>query len=191
MRKRLCISILLALALAGCAAGRGAAWIPLITPGISRPQQDFSATVPRGWMLYAAHAFFLITRDGVQLEHIMVVRRPAGDTPEYAGASCGRGMTTKDLADAEIANLRAKPGAADVTIIADVPGTIDGIAAYVVEYTYNTQENLKIRGIQYGFMRDDWVYRIRFEAAQQHYFAQYKKDFEAFIASFKIHRGGL
>ena len=63
---------------------------------------------------------------------------------------------------------------------------LDQYDAFKMEYTYQIEGGLKMHGLHYGFLTKDRLYRIRYEAADQHYYYRNLNDFRDFIDSFKV-----
>ena len=149
--------------------------------------RGFKAIVPAGWMRFNQAKYFIMTNDGTILDQIVVERRKVNTKLEFTKKEFAAEMTPQDLAEIEIDNLKADGRVGKVMIIQNKPETIADQSGFRMEYDYViTEGGLKIHGIHYGFLYDRWVYRIHYEAADQHYFRKYLKDFEHFIDSFQL-----
>lgn len=93
-------------------------------------------------------------------------------------------MTISDLA--EIDNLRANSEINKFELISDQPATLSDQDVFRIEYIYTNPVRLKVRGIRYGLICNNDVYRVYYEAAAQHYYEKYLPDFNQFVGTFKL-----
>lgn len=146
----------------------------------------FATTVPSGWMRYNYADYFLITRDGLLLNRISVERRDPHKPLEFSKKTFDLNMLPQDLAELEIDNLKSNTNFSQFTLLQNKPTLIDTHEACFLEYTYVTEDGLRVRGKHIDLFHKKWVYRITYEAAQQHYFDASLKDFNCFLESFKL-----
>ncbi len=146
----------------------------------------FTATVPDGWMRFNGRREFIMTRDGTVLEHILVKRTRLNTELEHTKKRFVQDMLPQDVAEVAADNVRADPDTQGVKILANEPAEIDGRPAYRLGYEYAATGGLKVKNIQYGFLDGDYVYRILYRAAKQHYFQARRGAFERFIGSFRV-----
>lgn len=145
----------------------------------------FEAEMPEGWMRLNAGNYFLITKDGVLLNRITVERVLLNKKLEFTKKVFAEGMSAFELSEVEVDNMKANPEYTRFQLISNKPQEADGRDGFRLEYFY-VSKNLDVHGIHQGFIYDKWAYRIRYEAADRHYFDKYKKDFERFIETFRI-----
>ncbi len=146
--------------------------------------QGFKAVMPPDWMRANFVPYFIITKDGTALDAIMVERYKFKKKLEYTKKMFLPDMTSQELADVEIDNFKSNLKVGRFEVSSNRPITVSGQQGFVFEYSFVTTDGLKINGIHYGFIYKEWVYRIRFEAAAQHYFNKYLTDFNRFRESF-------
>jgi len=145
----------------------------------------FKAQVPRDWMK-ANTGFFLMTRDGLALNEVSVKRYRFKDKLEHTAKRFFPQMLPQDLVEVEQDNFRANANITGFEIIRNEPRTIHGQDGYLIEYTFSTMRGLTYHGIQSGFAYDEKVYRIRYEAPQQHYYETALSDFDTFLETFRL-----
>lgn len=176
---------LILLTLCGCASLNP--WTSLKSEEYKDGARKFEATIPEGWKRFNQVRYFLMTKDGIVLDRIIVDRQKINTKLEYTKKQFTKEMMPQDLADVEIDNFKADQTIGRFSLLNNIPVKIAGRDAFQIEYTYRVVKGgLRIRGIQYGFPYEDWIYRIRYEAADQHYFQKCKDDFEHFLKSFHI-----
>ena len=174
----------LALYLEGCAL---TSWSTFKTAEYVDRARGFQAVVPAGWKKFNMVKFFLMTNDGTVLDQIAVERRKVNTKLDYTKKQFTPDMLPQDLADVELDDFQSDDEIGKFAVSDNSPVKVADRDAFRLEYTYTiVKGGLKIHGIHYGFLKDQWVYRVRYEAADQHYFKQYKADFDKFIQSFKL-----
>ncbi len=178
------ISVILVLGLTGCMTLGG--WTQLKGNEYKDWAGKFKAMVPKDWMRLNAVNYFMITKDGLKLDYIAVKRFRFKDKLEKTKKQFSQDMTPPELAEVEIDNNKADDTIQNFKLIDNKPITIAGQPGFCLEYNYSTADGLPMKGIHYGFLNKEWVYRIRYEATTQHYFEKYKQDFEKFIQSFQL-----
>jgi hypothetical protein len=149
--------------------------------------RGFTADLPVDWMRDNRQRYFLITRDGAVLNHITVERRRIDEKLEFTKRTFSADMLPQDLAEIEIDNEESNGQATNFVLLSNEPATISGQPAFSIHYTYMVASGgLNVEGILSGFIYKGWVYRIRYEAAEQNYFKKHIGDFEKFIGTFRL-----
>ena len=150
--------------------------------------RGFSSSLPKDWMRYNMSTFFLITKDGTVLESIRVERMRFEEELKFTKKGFRQDMLPQDLAELEIDNLKANDNIRQVTITMNEPALIDGEQGFKIGYEVVTSGGLPVKGIRYGLISGGYVYRIKYEAAAQHYYERHLKHFKAFISDFQFLR---
>jgi hypothetical protein len=176
--------ILIVLSLSGCSGLTR--WTRLKPQEYTLKREGFSAELPKDWMRLNREKFFVITRDGILLEYIMVNRIRFKEELEHTKRKYEPHMLPEELAEIEIAELHANEKITRVQILSNLPTTLDGHEGFRLAYAYETMDGLKMRGIHIGFKDEEYIFRIQYEGAAQHYFETYRKDFDAFLKTFKV-----
>ncbi|MBF0478872.1 MAG: hypothetical protein HQL26_05260 [Candidatus Omnitrophica bacterium] len=148
--------------------------------------RSFSARLPQDWMKLNFNKNFFITKDGLSLNLIMVSRLSIKDRLEFTNKKYERDMLVTDLAEIEKDNLSLNKNWLQFKILSNEPLRISNYDGYRLEYSYETKNGLPIRGILCGFQHNAWIYQIRFEATEQHYYEENVKIFEKFLSSFRL-----
>lgn len=162
-------------------------WAELKSDSYRDGARRFETVIPEHWKRSNFTRYFLMTKDGIVLDRIMVERQKVNTKLEYTKKEFKKDMLIQDLADVEIDNFKSDQETGKFDLIDNKPASIGGQNGFLLEYTYIVvQGGLKIHGIHYGFLTEDWVYRIRYEAADQHYFKKCLDDFNQFVKSFQL-----
>ena len=169
-----------------CVAGCGAflPWTHLRSGEYKDNRRGFSAVIPADWMRYNMAKNFVMTRDGITLNRVVVEKGRIDAELEYTKKKFSKDMLPQDLAELEIDNMRADANRQFIEVLENRPVKVSGQPAFRLEYTYQTPQGLKYHARQYGFLYNDRIYRILYEAADQHYYRAYLKDFERFMETF-------
>jgi hypothetical protein len=182
--QRLLLLVVLGFMFAGCGSLRP--WTKLESKEYIEKRYGFAAEYPKDWYRYNAGDFFAMTKDGLLLNKIAVERKKFTDKLEFTKRKFAESMTAEELAEVEIDNLKTNPAIKTLNILKNEPAAFLQQDAFRIEYECVSAEGLRIHGIQLGFIKDKWVYRIVFEAPSQYYFAENQLAFDHFLASFRL-----
>lgn len=178
--KRIILIIILLLVLSGCAT-----WSKMGGEYTDRAR-GFKADLPNGWMSFNFAEYFVITKNGMILEQIAVEKNKIDKKLEYTKKKFTADMTAQDIAEVEIDNLRSNDDITDLEIEVNQAANISGINGFGFLATFKIAGKLKRKMIHYGFMYEDHIYRIIYNACEQHYFDTYLKDFMKFMKTFRL-----
>lgn len=180
LRKLVQLSVLLFF-VSGCAI-----WTQLEPSGYTDKKYMFSTVVPANWMRFNAGDYFFMTKDGVILNYIAVYRQKLEKKLEFTKKVFKADMSPQDLSEIQIDEIVANPNAGAFKELRNIPINVDRNKAFRLEYEYTAQGGLKKQGVVCGFKTGDWMYRIQFEAAKQHYYKESIQDFDKFVESFRL-----
>ncbi len=176
------VLFLLIITLSGCTT----VWKKSDSKEFVDKSSKFAAYLPAGWMYFPSPKNFGMTKDGVLLDNIFVdlikFNTPLSSTKKRFQSS----MLVDELAEVDIDNYRSNGLATHFEVLDNRVVTIDGKDAYRFVFRYQTSQGLKSKGIVYGVIHNDMIYRIVYVAAEQHYYALYEKAFETFVQSFRF-----
>jgi hypothetical protein len=175
---------LLLINLAGCSTL--VPWTQLKGALYTDSNRKFKATVPAGWMRFNADKNFVITRDGVKLNQITVIRGAPDVELENTKKRFSAEMTPQELGETQTALLKSTPDITDVVIVENRPITIGQSGGFLLKYTFRNNDGLRYEGRAAGFLHGRWIYRLFYEAPTQHYFPLYEPHWETFLESFQI-----
>ncbi len=182
MRKKILLVILpFLLVFSGCAA-----WTQLKAGEYKDKKRKFSSQVPEAWMRQNLYPYFIVTRNGFVLDHVIVGRYPLKRELDHTKKKFSSSMSPQDLAEVELDDIQSSENVGNFQLISNEPANIDGREAFRIEYEYTAKGGLEIKGIRYGFLEGEKIFRIRYEASKQHYFNQLLPDFQDFIKHFTV-----
>ncbi len=130
-----------------------------------------------------------ITKDGLLLQQISIGRISADEEFPHTKKKLSPGMLIQEAAEVVVDDLRINRKITNQVILENVPTKVGGHSGFKLHYSYRTKDALKMEGIYYGTMVDNWLYYLLYEAAAQHYFDKDLALFEKIKSSFQINRG--
>jgi hypothetical protein len=175
------LSYLLALFMAGCVL-----WVPVSGKYVSA-DDAFEVDLPAGWRrAYSTRNGLTITRDGLSLQVMRVVREPFDTDLPYTKRKLEKEMFPQEIAEVIIDNLRSNQNTSNFQLHTNQPARVGGYPGFKLTFSYQTKENLKKEGVYYGVLVDQWYYRLVLEAPSRHYFPRDQAVLERVQESFKI-----
>ncbi|MCB9771329.1 MAG: hypothetical protein H6754_02095 [Candidatus Omnitrophica bacterium] len=161
-------------------------WVAIEKSEYVDTARGFKASVPVGWMRLTHSKDFFITYDGELLNDIIVEKSRLNTDLVNTKRKFLPEMTPQELAEVQIDSLKSNPNITNVVINSNKPTTVDGMHAFLLDYTCFNKDGLQYQARNIGFIYENWIYLISYEAPAQHYFAKYVGQFEAFLASFQL-----
>lgn len=181
--KKILFVFLIGFLLTGCAAWQ------LVGSQYKWNYAKFEAVLPEGWMKFNSPTDLLfLTKDGEFLQTIRLFRFAIGKDKELpiTKKKFTNEMLPQEIAELIVNEMSLDQNKQNLKIIENVPADISGRNGFRLEYIYNTTEKLKLESIMYGFKENKFIYLIRYQAAEQYYFAKDLTTFKDFVNSFKI-----
>ncbi len=179
MKRLIMISLLL---LAGCMP---AVWVQ--EKGMqTMASLNCSFRIPEGWMKLNNKEFLSITREGLYLQVIMIKRMALGSPLQYTKKKLEKGMLPQEVADIIIDDIISSQDVQNFDLKENIPATLDGQAGFKITYSFKGGNGARHKAVFYGFLSGDWLYWIRYRAAERYYFDKDLKTFEEFVASFRL-----
>ena len=175
--KKVLLLIVAMFLLNGCAP-----WIRTGGP-FTAAEENVAMVLPDGWMRLNTGDYFLITRDGVDLQYILAEKIGVHDTLNHTKKRFRKGMLPLEAAEVILDNISSGDKVHGLEIKENKPAKIDGRPGFRAVYTYKTNDGLKMKGVIYGLMLGEWYYGINYTAPQRYYFDRDLKTFERVLAS--------
>lgn len=181
MKKLIILMTLIAL-LSGCAP-----WVRTGGP-FAASRQDLSLDLPDGWMRWNMETddYLLITRDGLDLQYIVVEKIQADDQLKHTRKRLRKGMLPLEAAEVIQDNIASNPKVHGLEVKENKSVKIDGHSGFRTVFTCKDDNGLKLKGVFYGFMQGDALYGVKYLAAQRYYFDRDLKTFERVVASARL-----
>jgi hypothetical protein len=176
-----CLSLL---ALAGCAA----TWVRVDDADRRYAGEHYTVTLPAGWMRSQTEDSLMLSRDGLDLQRIVIEYRPHDKAFEKLGKSSSAGMLPSELAELTIAELKASQdeGLPSLEILDNRPTQIAGHTGYALHLRFKTDAGLRIEVLLRGFVDEQGLYQLLYRAPTLHYFGRDREVYESVAGSMKL-----
>ena len=183
MKKAIITSLSLMLLFGGCAT-----WVA-VGGKHSQSSQNFEVELPDGWRKFnMAQDKVLITRDGLALQQIQIMRRSVDTEFPFTKKKLTKEMLPQEISEVLMDNIRSNPNIANQQFISDTPAQVGGQPGLKLVYTFQTKGGLTKKGIIYCILLDNWCYEILYEAPERHYFTKDLPAFNQVKESFRLIR---
>jgi hypothetical protein len=147
---------------------------------------NYSVDLPQGWMRWNKGDQLLITRDGVPLQNILIIRRNIDEPLKHTKKKFSKTMLPLEAAEVFLDNVASNKDIADFRLIENNPLKISGISGFKAIYSYKTKDGLRVKSVYCGFIQDNWLYGINYNAPERYYFEKDIQTFEKVLESFKL-----
>ena len=178
---------LLALLLAGCAA----TWVRVEDADSRYRGEHYSVILPAGWMRSEVGDSLVLSRDGLDLQRIVIEYRSHEKAFEKIEKSSSAGMLPSELAELTIAELKAsqEDGLPSLEILDNRPMEIAGSTGYALHLRFKTDAGLRIEVLLRGFVDEDGLYQLLYRAPMLHYFGRDREVYESITESMQYQSG--
>ena len=150
------------------------------------PDNDFSVEIPEGWWKPKHIDKYLITKDGVFLQYVLIQQRPIDRPYRNTKKKLNKGMLPQEAAGVIIDEIASDRRIFNFYLIENAPAIIDGREGFKILFTFKDKKGSSFKTLYYGFISGDSFYNLRYNAAMRHYFEKDITDFEQILSSFKV-----
>ncbi|MBP1740937.1 MAG: hypothetical protein H6Q48_3230 [Deltaproteobacteria bacterium] len=119
----------------------------------------------------------LISRDGVLLQNIQIVRHNIKDPLKHTKKKLAKDMLPQEAAEVLLDNVASNPGSTDFRVLENSPVPIGGLPGFKATYTYRNRDGLKCKSVCCGVLAGETFFAITYNATERYYF---DKDIETF-----------
>lgn len=180
------VLILLIALLTAC----GGPFTRLAKSGYANTNQGYTASLPVGWVQATGPESsdkLLISKDGYSLQSIQIQALKHDKAFEKTKKTANLTMPLSDLAEQEIAEIKATNlNAPSIKVLENTLTTIDNKKAFRLHYQYLNDRGLRFEQITYGLINAQFYYKLNYMAPTLHYFPRDKAIFEQTVSSFKL-----
>ena len=177
MKKILWISLLF---ITACASG-------FSTGGShERASQNYMVEPPEKWEKLNTSKYSIFTREGAFQQYILIQQRPADKPFKHTKRKFDKGMLPQEAAEVIIDEIISDRAILNFKVIENTPAVVNQYDGFKVVFTYKNKEGLEFKTIYFGFLRGDWFYSLRYNAAENHYSEKDVQTFEKVLKSFQI-----
>jgi hypothetical protein len=151
--------------------------------------QNYSVSLPDGWMRSNMVKELLITRDGVLLQNIRIDSFKLDQELKHTKKKYSKNMLPQEMAEVTVDDIKSDPMVMNFKLLENSPATISGSPGFKIVYEFRTKEGeLRFKSIHYGTISGEWYYGIRYLAASRYYFDKDVGTFESVVQSFRLIR---
>jgi hypothetical protein len=192
MPNRVLVLSVLTATLAGCATSSAPTWSSIEESARTAQIGRYSVELPGGWMQFKSDQSdrCLVSRDGTNLQLIEIVRTK----PEEAFPNLKRGVPAgappSELAELQVANMRASQGWGDLKVAKNESIAIAGTTGYSLLTQFKSSRGLRYERIVVGFAEANGYYTLSYQAPTLHYFGRDRATFDALLRAFRASKPG-
>jgi hypothetical protein len=150
------------------------------------PDNDFAVEIPEGWWKPKHIDKYLITKDGVFLQYVLIQQRPIDRPYRNTKKKLNKGMLPQEAAGVIIDEIASDRRIYNFNVIENAPAIIDGREGFKILFTFKDKKSSSFKTFYYGFISGNSFYNLRYNAVMRHYFEKDITDFEQILSSFKV-----
>ncbi|RJR47091.1 MAG: hypothetical protein C4576_10110 [Desulfobacteraceae bacterium] len=148
-------------------------------------RRNFSVEIPQGWEQIPSPEVFLITRKDPFEQYILFRQRHFNEPFPHAARRLHKGMPPLEIADVIIDEMKNDPSVVNLRVIETEAAAVGSYPGFKIIFDYGVKEGHSFSTIYYGFLRGDWLYSIRYNAAPDRVSQQDVADFHEVLKSFQ------
>ena len=142
--------------------------------------------LPEGWHRFRdSSGDIILTKYGLALQNIRISRKPLSELNKDAKKPLASSALPHEVVHWFGEQFLASPRLMNQQILETNMATVAGHPGYQVRVTFRNADGLKYQLLQYGFLHDDAVTRLTYEAVAQDYYDRDLPAFEQLRASFR------
>lgn len=204
--KKVLILVTLALLTSGCL--QPSKWTLTDDMNSVVKSSSFQITVPQKWVRltqpesmeyveidgenqYLMLEAMTVTRDGVDLQLINVIRRYPDNAFPAIKKKSRASMLPPEVADLYVTELRKRSGLERLKVLTNKPAKVGGKDGFRLVMQYKNDEGLRIRIVSYGFVDKTGFYTISYRAPYLYYYERDYKKFTQLVKSFRQLKGAF
>lgn len=175
---------ILVLMMAGCAT----TWVRVDGANRQYTAEHYSVVLPDGWMRSEIEDSLVLSKDGLDLQRIIIEYQPHDKAFEKIEKSSSAAMLPSELAELAIAELKARQdeGLPSLEILGNRPVEIAGHTGYALHLRFKTDAGLRIEVLLHGFADDSGFYQVMYRAPTLHYFERDRQAYESVVMSMQL-----
>lgn len=141
---------------------------------------------PQGWYRFRDSSDDLIfTKLGLGLQHIRVSKRLLDDLNEDSKKKLSAKMLPHEVANWVEDGFLANPSLMNQQVLKIGVANIVGHSGYRLLLSFKTTEGLTYRVLQYGYIQEETLFQLSYDAVSRVYFDQDLAIFEHVVASYQ------
>ncbi len=148
--------------------------------------QNFTVDIPEGWTKFSSSEYFMLTREGVFSQYILVLQRRADEPFTHTENGLRKDMSPKEAAGVITDELSSDDNLVNFQFLEYMPTKVGGHNGFRIVFRYQDKNGRNCRTAFYGLLKGNWFYSLRYCAQEEKYVDEDLKAFEKVVNSFKI-----
>lgn len=149
-------------------------------------RQNFSVNIPEGWNRFSSSEYFMLTREGVFSQYILVLQRRVNKPFSHTKKTLKKDMPPEEVAGIILDEMNSDDNLLNFKTIEYIPTRVGRYNGFRIVFRYEDKAGRKFRTVFCGILEGSWFYSLRYCAQEAKYS---DKDLEAFkkvVNSFNI-----
>lgn len=146
---------------------------------------QYAIHLPDGWMRWNRGDNLVITRDGLLLQQITVIRLSVDDPLKHTKKKLTKAMLPQEVAEVILDDIATDREVLDFRLEENKPAKIGGLPGFRAVFHFKNKEGLRLTTIYYGCLKETWFYGISYTAASRYYFDKDVEVFEKMVETFQ------
>jgi hypothetical protein len=148
--------------------------------------QNFTVDIPEGWTRFSSAEYFMLTKEGVFSQYILVLQRRADEPFSHTENRLRKDMSPKEAAGVITDELGSDENLMNFQSLEYIPAKVGRYNGFRIVFRYQDKNGRNFRTAFYGLLKGNWFYSLRYCAQEEKYTDEDIKAFEKVVNSFKI-----
>lgn len=154
--------------------------------GSKSATQNFSVDIPEGWTRFSSSEYFMLTREGIFSQYILVLQRRVEEPFSYTENRLTKDMSPNEAAGIITDELSSDDNLVNFQSLEYIPAKVGMYSGFRIVYRYQDKKGQNFRTAFYGLLKGNWFYSLRYRAQEEKYSDEDLKAFKRVVNSFKI-----
>ncbi len=182
MNKSIVLVGFLILCLSGCAESK---WV--MVGGPHSIQEDIQLELPDGWRKWHEDAQRLVlTRDGYGIQKIIIQGRMLASINHMTKKKLNKTMLPHELVEWGMAQIMSDTNLRNQELIEQTSAIIGGQQGFQFTYQFRTKGGPLYKGTSYGYLQNEKLYTLTYEAPARHYYQEHLHTFQKILESYRL-----
>ena len=151
-----------------------------------RRSVNYSVTLPDQWVEVSGTKHFMITKDGVFSQYILVQQRHVEEPFKHTKRTFERSMLPQEAAQVVLDEIASDRSLSNFRVLENKPAKLSRYDGFKVVFTYKTARGAEFKTFFHGFLKGDWFYSVRYNVSDRYDTSEGYADFETVLDSFRI-----
>jgi hypothetical protein len=148
--------------------------------------QNFSVDIPEGWTRYSSSEYFLLTKEGLFSQYILVQQRRVNKPFSHTKKRLKKDMPPKEAAGIILDEMSSDDNLLNFKTIEYIPTRVGRYNGFRIVFRYQDKDGRKFRTVFCGILKGYWFYSLRYCAQEAKYSDKDMEAFKKVVNSFNI-----